>query len=335
MSDPPSPGSLTLDEARALWTARDWRTLAARGASLPDGALLAEPELAFRFADASLRLGDAPRALAVAQAVEPEVARGGDRRLRLEIVNHLGVALFESGRADDAGARWEELLELADAWDDEEFAARACNNLGVVANVRGRRDLALTYYERALASYQRLGYTRGLAQTQHNLGISYRDLGFADEADAHFLRAIEMAEAAGSEDVVALAETERAMLRARAGDGALAATMGRRARERFRRIGDPTGEAQAIRVLAAAARGTGEEDSAGALLDEALGIARAHADALLHAEVERDRGELFRDRGDGASAVASFREAAERFRGIGAVAESDEVERMASELGSG
>ena len=55
----------------------------------------------------------------------------------------------------------------------------------------------------------------------------------------------------------------------------------------------------------------------------ALEIARSHEDALLHAEVQRDRGMLLRDRGDTAAAREAFDDAAEHFRRIGAAAEAE------------
>lgn len=331
-----SQGSLTgpsqlLREARALAAKREWRLLAATLREHAIGETHAEPELAFLYADASLHLGNAVEAARVAERTLPEVRRGGDRRLLLQLINVLGIAHFESGRMEEAETRLAELLELSMLWEDEEFAARAANNLGVAANVRGRRELALAFYQRALAAYRRLGHLRGLAQTHYNLGLSYRDLHFDAEADRHYRRAIELAEAAGSDDVIALAETERGMLRARWGDGALAESMAARARQRFEEIGDPTGAAQAIRVLAAGARSRGDHELAEARLQEALAIAHSHEDAILRADVQRDRGLLLRDLGRSAEAREALLDAADHFDRMGAVAEAGAVRAIADD----
>lgn len=312
----------SLDEVRALASRREWQRIVERVSASPAAR---EPEVSFHHADALRRVGRTPEALEVAGEIETAVRRRGDRRLLVNLVNLAGICLFELGRVEAAGARFEELLELSSEGGDEEFAGRACNNLGMLANIRGERDRALAWYGRAVASYQRLGYTRGLAQTHHNLGISYRDLGFDREADAHYLRAIELAGGAGSEDVVALAETERAVLRARGGDGALARTLALRARERFERMGDPVGRAEATRVLALAARASADDDGAAALLDEAFEAARAHSDALLRAEVQRDRGLLLRDRGRADAARDALTDSARSFGEIGAAAEAAAV----------
>ena len=326
------PGSPLLDRARALRAAGAWRDLERLGADLGEASLMAEPELGFLFALASRVVGQTQRALDTASAVEKLAQLRGDRRLRAEAANLVGIAHFEAGRLAEAEECWGGLLASAADWGDEESATRASNNLGVLANVRGQRDRALLHYERALASYQRLGNVRGLAETHHNLGISYRDLGFDREADAHFRRAMELAATAGAEDVIALAETERALLRARAGDGALADAMAVRALQRFERLGEVLGQADALRVRAAAARADQRDGDAAAHLEAALAIAREHADPLLLAEVQRDRGLLLRDAGRSEEARAALEEAAASFTRLGSAAEAEAVAAIARAL---
>jgi len=334
---------LTLDDARALRAAGDWRALADRGAATPPEVLAAEPEVAYAYAAACRHLGDARRAVQVAELARDEARRHGNRLLSAEAVNLIGNACFEQGRLEDAERSFAELLQGAADWGDEEFTARASNNLGVISNVRGRRDLALGYYERAAAAYQRIGNFFGLAQTHQNLGISYRDLGFDADADAHFRRAMEMVDAARAagvaraetdlESLVGIAETERALLRARAGDGALAEALARRALQRFRDLGEPWGQADALRVLAAAARAAGRDSDARALLDQSLEIAREHNYLLPLAEVQRDRGLLLRDAGDTAGAVEALTASAAHFRTLGAAAEAEAVAAIARAVG--
>jgi tetratricopeptide (TPR) repeat protein len=322
----------SLSEIRTLYERREWLVIVERLSELPETQIIAQLEIAFCYADALLRIGEAGRARAVAEQVEKGARRQGDRRLVLNVINVIGVASFESGRNSEAEERFAELLDLASMWKDEEFAARASNNLGVLANVRGRRDQALMYYQRALASYHRLGYLRGLAQTHHNLGISYRDLGFDREADTHFQRAIQFAQSTNNEDVIAMAEAERALLRVRAGDGQLAEALAQRALRRFTAMGDELGRAEALRVLAAAARARASDDEAARRLEEALEVARSHSFPLLHAEVQRDRGLLLRDQGRSAEAVEALHDAASHFFNLGAAAEAEAVRAIAVQL---
>jgi tetratricopeptide (TPR) repeat protein len=298
---------------------------------LPEAAVVAEPELGVLYADACRRVGQTLRSLEVGERLEARVRRAGRKDLTLELTNVIGMALFEAGRMEEAERRFQALLDDATAWRNVEFTARAANNQGIIANVQGERDLALSCYQHALAAYQGLGHLRGLAQTHHNLGISYRDLGLHGEADAHHRRAIELAREAGSEDVIALAELERAVLRTLAGDGRMAEALARRARHRFRRLGDPLGRAEALRVLAAAARADGRDRLAEKRLEAALAVARAHRDELLLAEVRRDQGVLLRDRGQHDRARTALLESADHYERLGARAEAIAVRGLLRE----
>ncbi|MBW3630398.1 MAG: tetratricopeptide repeat protein [Gemmatimonadetes bacterium] len=314
---------LGLAEARHLVARREWRALAERAALLEPDALSADPELGYHCANAWMRIGALQRGLELAREVAPRLCLTGDRRLALQGINLLGALLFETGLTAEAEDRFGELLERATDEQDDELAARASNNLGVLANVRGDRERALTCYQRALASYQRLGYIRGLAQTHYNLGMAYRELRFAEQADAHYGRAIRFAEQSGSADVIGLAESDRGLLCVQSDDPAKGEALAMRARDRFASLGDPLGVAEALRVVAAAQRALGRLDQARRLLDEALGAARAHASVLLLAELQRDRGRLLVQMGDESGAREAFNEAAESFSFLGARADAE------------
>ena len=315
-------------EARGLAAQRQWRVLAERTRTLDTETLLAEPELGYHCANAWMHTGAADAALGLAEQLEPGILGSGNRRLTLQLVNLLGVLLFEAGRTAEAELRWGDLLERATDWNDDGFSARASNNLGVLANLRGDRDSALNYYQRALAAHQRLGYIRGLAQTHYNLGLSYRELGFADEAGTHYDHAVRYALQAESEDVIALAESDRGLLCVQMGDPRKGEAFARRARRRFERIGDPVRAAESIRVLAAAGLALGRPEAARRLLDDALRTARGHTNLLLLAEIQRDRGLLLRRLGEPEAAREALLDSAEHFARLGALAARDELLRL-------
>lgn len=324
--------TLRLAEARELLAAREWKQLAARAEPLPDDALRAEPELAFLCASAWLRTGAIPRALALLAPIEPEVRLSADRRLSLQLTNLLGALWFESGRVEEADLLFSELLERACDWGDAEYVARACNNLGILANVRGEHDRALALYQRALAAYHRLPSLRGLAQTHYNVGIAYRELGFPSEAEGHYDRAAQYAERSRSEDVLGLAESDRGLLCIQTGDPRKGFALARLARERFERLGDPVRAAEAARVQAAAARATGQAADAEALLREALLVATHHENLLLLAETHRDLGVIRAERGDAGAALDHLRSALTHFTRLGAAAEVRVTHALSAQL---
>lgn len=311
---------------------RRWADLAHEAERLPAPAVEAAPELAYLLGDALRRIGRAAEADAYAVQAEVGAARIGDRRLTLRTINLSGMIAFDTGRLADASDAFSRLLDRATEWSDDEFAARAANNLGILANVRGERQLAITCYQHAIAAYQRLGYLRGIAQSSYNLGISCRDLGLADDAERHYDQAIRFGELAASEDVIALAETERAWLRALNGDGALAERIAARALKRHQSMEDPGGAANATRVLARAAEARGESALALTRLDEALTLARSCGDPLLGAEVERDQGRMLHALGRTEEAREALGRAIETFTRLGALADADEASALLARL---
>lgn len=321
-----------LREARELAANRSWAQLAHLRVSTSSEDLHGCPELAYLLADALRRTGRLAEARPLAAAAEHGAVTSADTRLHLRAVNLVGMIAFETGSMAEAEARFTELLDRAAGAAEDEFAARASNNLGIVANLRHQYELALTSYQRALAAYHRLGYTRGLAQTSYNLGISYRDLGFADEADKHYSQAMQHATAAASEDVLALAETERALLRARAGDGELAESIGGRALRRLEEMGDPLGAANATRVLALAAHARGAIDLAMQRLDHALATTQTHQDLLLQAEIQRDRATMLLELGDSAEARVALASAITSFEQLGATADAEAARSLLASI---
>ena len=91
--------------------------------------------------------------------------------------NLLGVIAFEQGFLDQAHQSFTVALAIARALKDTLMTARVCNNLASLADLRGSVQDALTLYRSALLSYQRLGDRRGTAESYHNLGIVFRQMG--------------------------------------------------------------------------------------------------------------------------------------------------------------
>ncbi|MQA91726.1 MAG: tetratricopeptide repeat protein [Gemmatimonas sp.] len=322
----------TLEHARSLAADRKWAELAQLADSVDPETVGRSAELAYLLADALRRTGHLDRARPLAGSAERSAFRTADTRLALRTLNLLGMLAFEAGSMDEAETAFGSLLERATETADDEFAARASNNLGIIANIRGNSELALTSYQRATVSYHRIGYARGLAQTYYNMGISYRDLGFPDEADSHFDRAVQYADESNSEDVVALAETERAALRAQAGDGQLAESIASRALARLERMKDPAGAANAVRVLANAARSRGAHDLALQRLDAALSTLDAHPDLLVRAEIQRDRGSLLAALGSPANATDALLDAVRAYQRLGATVEAEAMKLLLSQI---
>jgi tetratricopeptide (TPR) repeat protein len=223
--------------------------------------------------------------------------------------NLLGAVAWEAGQVGDAERCFGTALELAHGLDDSLMTARASNNLASVAHLTGRPDLALSLYRTALLSYQRLGDRRGMAETSHNLGIAFRQLGqwtdaerAAEEAVRHAdqsgdaalrglalvglaelhleLKAWPLAEreieraaflAADGKDPIGVAEAGRlrALLHLGLGHAVAALREALAARDEAHRLGTALLEAECTSVAARAARALGNGDQAEGLRAEA------------------------------------------------------------------
>src|SRR2546426_1144967 len=130
---------------------------------------------------------------------------------------------LERGAADAAEQHFAAALELARTLGDHTTEARCLNNLGIVANLRGDPRAALASYQLALAAYQQAGLVRGMAETQHNIGISRGDMGDYAGALAAAEEAARLAERVKDEGLSALALFGRGALHLSQGDTDLAA----------------------------------------------------------------------------------------------------------------
>ena len=119
-----------------------------------------------------------------------------------------------------------------------------------MAHLRGDAVTALSLYRAALLGYQRLGDRRGTAQTYHNLGLAFRELGAWQDADEATVQALRHARMVEDAALAALAVTGRAELDIARGALDVAARELDRASELAVQAGDQIGIAEIGRVRA-------------------------------------------------------------------------------------
>ncbi|HUO52349.1 MAG TPA: tetratricopeptide repeat protein [Gemmatimonadaceae bacterium] len=327
--DTPAPSPLVVD-ARALGARGAWTELRALlGARVEESRV--HPELITLFGEALLRTQAPREARTWLAGTRTAVRRSGDRAAVRRSVNLEGVACFETGELAQAEERFHEALELGRQDGDDLLLARATNNLGTIANVRGAPTEALALYRLAVPAYQRLGHARGLAETYHNLAISYRDLGDVPHADESERRAAEFARQAADARLAAMALVGLAELRLRSGDAELAEAEARRGAGEMARIGDPKGEADALRLVGAAATRRGRFAEARTALERALTLARTQGFAVIEAEALRARAELAHAEGRRDASRDEAREALAIYERLGARREAQALHEWLEE----
>jgi tetratricopeptide (TPR) repeat protein len=290
-------------------------------------------EEAILFCEAILYLGEERRALAFLRAITPDVATNGDRGLYRRAVNMTGVACFAVGELEEASAALHAALDLATEDDDPLVLAQATNNLGAIANLRGRHEDALWHYRLAIPTLQRIGQRQRLANVYHNLGITFRDTGELEEADEHERRAIEYATESAVPRLAAMGRVGRAEIALLRGDAVLAETTARLVIEELQSLGDPLNEADAHRVVGTACAAQQRNDDALVAFSRALQIARQHGYALNEAESLRDRVPVRIRLGERTLALEDASAAIALFEKLGATAEAEALRARIGALG--
>ncbi|MCY7378814.1 MAG: tetratricopeptide repeat protein, partial [Gemmatimonadaceae bacterium] len=270
------------------------------------------------YAEALMRCGEPQRASAFLKSAVPALALSPHRTAHRTALDLLGAANFALGALDDAQDAWDRALELAQQAGDTLLVARATNNLGAIACLRGAWHDALSLYQLAVPVYQRLGDMHRLAETFHNLAIVYRDLGDLAPADEHEMRAIQFARQAGAERLVEMARVGRAELALRRGDYPLAAAGALAAGQASAALGDRETQADAWRCSGEANTALGRNEEARTFLDGAIELADGAGQALMHAEALLASARLSMRVGDRARAGDEAGRAAESFRRLGA-----------------
>jgi len=278
-------------------------------------------------ADELIRSGRSREARELLSGSLPSIERRGDRAALRQAVNLLGAASFETGELGDAEVAFNRALELGRSDNDDLLVARATNNLGAIANVRGEREQAIAMYSLAIAAYQRLGQPRGLASAYHNMAITFRHIGLLERADEYERRAIEFAMEAENPHILSLARIGRAELSLLRGDARLAEATALLVAREFASRSDPHQQANALRVVGAARTALGDLDGARRALDDGLTLAREHSAALAEAELLRARAELNCWLHDRAAARADASEAIRIFDRLAAREDSDKLAR--------
>lgn len=316
-----------LERARELSRAGAWSDVVAMLEPMVPFAAAAG-DVRVLYAEALMRVGRERSACEWLRQIMPMLISTGDRLNHRRALNLLGVGSFSLGDLEEASGALNTAVDLAQQEEDLLLFARATNNLGAIANTRGEHEAALGHYRLAVPAYQRLGQRRGLAESYHNIAITYRDIGALEEADEYERRAMDYAAAGVAPRVAAMGLIGRAEVALRRGDPQFARGTAQRAAAELQELGDPMNEADAHRLVGTAATAMGRFTDADAAFDRALSIARERGHALIEAETLRDRAKGLNGRGAHPEARRDAEASMALFERLGATSEVEALRGM-------
>lgn len=268
-----------------------------------------------RAAEAYLQIGDRARARYM-----PEAARAAYEKAlallakhqaapRIEVLHNLGAVLEQSGRGDEAMARFAEMLELAWLFDNLAKAGTAYRRLGRCLRRVGRYDSAMDHMRRGHDLFVRARDDRGVAATLDDMGsVHWLRGAFGQALDFH-RQALSLRRALGDRRSIALSLANIGRVHCDSGSFRAAVAQFREALDIRRDIGDIIGVVQSLGDLASVHLAVGHPQLAQELLSEAQGLAKTTADKLALAEVLSKMGEACTALGKLPEAVAALAEA--------------------------
>ncbi len=278
------PGSDPLNDLRALLAQGRYQDVLDRHEARSSDWPAKEPSLSLAVATAATRLGRLNEGETLAHSALADFRWRADDDGRMRSLNLLGAIAFERGRLTDAAYHWRGVLDLARSFRDPLMEARASNNLASVLYLEGRVQEAQSVYREALLAYQRLADRRGMAETCHNLAITYRDAEDLDTADDSDAEALRHAEVVGDPSLLALMITGRAETHIEQRQFALAQEGLDRAELLTRQANDPVGLAEVNRVRAERYLRLEQADLALNSAESGRREAEQHSSAQLQAE---------------------------------------------------
>jgi putative nucleotidyltransferase with HDIG domain len=252
------------------------------------------------------------RSLEVAEEIGDDLAAG-------EALNTLGVIALNTGALEEARASFIRALEVAGTRG--ELASRVESNLGIVANIQGDLDEALSRYRHAFEAHHATRNELGCAIALHNLGMVSADRGQLPKAARYFHQSRELAERQGDLRLVAIclvngAEVDVARQRyesaRQAAEDALAL---------FERLGVRGMKAEAYRVIGMVYRETGRPALAEARLQTAIEVAAGAGSVLNEAEACRELAVLHQSTGRNQDALRMLNRAYRLFKSLDARAD--------------
>lgn len=138
-----------------------------------------------------------------ATALKRSLRRITDSMAYVDALNRLALISYEQS-ADTTFHYAIRAREIADRLHYQKGKADALNNLGVVYDIKGNRQLALKYYNDARMAYVQMDDTVNRVQTLMNIGGVYKQLERDDRSAEYFESALDLGYTLGNDSILSL-----------------------------------------------------------------------------------------------------------------------------------
>jgi tetratricopeptide (TPR) repeat protein len=228
---------------------------------------------------------------------------------------NLGIAQLRLGNSEQAQARYQAALKVAEAAGDHRNRAFCLQNLGVLAHWKNDYATALTYFHDAVTAFKKIGQRARLAWLALDLASVYLDLNAVDRAAAMSELAERLAVGESSTPAAVMMDREQlaGRIEERRGELERAEARFEAARQRAAVAQEHEREVEAVLHLSRIALARGDVAAAARRLD---GIA-APASQGARARLLLVQGEIEVSRGEPGSARRVLLEATELFHRLG------------------
>ena len=250
--------------------------------------------------------------------------------LAAQALNALGGIGLETDAVADARKHFLRALELGG--ENGELRARVEQNLGILANIQGDFDEALTRYGHSLEAYRAANDEHGCAIAYHNLGMTSLDRRRYDEADRYFRQSLEIARRSGDAYLEGLCLVNHAKVYVAQERYEEALNNGEAALAVFDKIGVGSAKADAYRVLGTVYRETSRLELAESRLRSAIDLSVSAGSALNEAEAARELALLYQATGRNQDALKLLNTAHRLFGRLDARVDLVYVEGKEAEL---
>lgn len=125
----------------------------------------------------------------------------GVRRKIASALLNLGSTVAQQANYAEASRHFERCLSVAAEIGNRRVVGYVTDNLGVLAYMQGDYDTALRYMHKGLDLARKVNNRQGMAMTLTNIGHTWREKGDSEQAEAHYIQALQHSHAIGATSV--------------------------------------------------------------------------------------------------------------------------------------